>query len=131
MIYLKNLRKTLTGSTFNNLRKGNFESYYPSLDIQQKFKEIADNLGETNPFMEAAPVLRQIQRDMSTIPLSEPFDLNIDNYISNDLSEFMSQMIPQGIGNTPPPNPAVVGQAPNLAQMVPGTGAQTGVKIMG
>jgi hypothetical protein len=123
--------RQLTGSTFNNLRKGNFESYYPSLEIQQKFKEIADNLGETNPFMEAAPVLRQIQRDMSTIPLSKPFDLNIDNYISNDLSEFMSQMIPQGIGNTPPPNPAVVGQAPNLAQMVPGTGAQIGVQNNG
>ena len=39
--------------------------------------------------------------------------------------------MPQGIGNTPPPNPAVVGQIPNLAQMVPGTGAQTGVQNNG
>jgi hypothetical protein len=55
----------------------------------------------------------------------------MEDYLLEDISESMVQLIPQGIGNTPPPNPAVVGQVPNLAQMVPGTGAQTGFQNNG
>ena len=114
--------RQLTGSTFNNLRNGNFESYYPSLDIQQKFREIADNLGEPNPFTEAAPVLREIQQDMSTISLSEPFDLDINDYIfeGSGLTDILPSLTSPVA--TPSPNPSIVGQGQNIVSAVPGSG---------
>ena len=123
--------RQLSASTFSNLKTGRFESYFPSIDIQNKFQENADNIGEPNPFIEAAPVLREIQREMEQVPLSDPLGIKMEDYLLEDISESMVQLIPQGIGNTPPPNPAVVGQVPNLAQMVPGAGAQTGVQNNG
>jgi hypothetical protein len=61
--------RQLSASTFSNLKTGRFESYFPSIDIQNKFQENADNIGEPNPFIEAAPILREIQREMEGVPL--------------------------------------------------------------
>jgi hypothetical protein len=36
----------------------------------------------------------------------------MEDYLLEGIGESISQIMPQGIGNTPPPNPAVVGQAP-------------------
>ena len=123
--------RQLSASTFSNLKTGRFESYFPSIDIQNKFQENADNIGEPNPFIEAAPILREIQREMEGVPLGDSLEIKMEDYLLEGIGESISQIMPQGIGNTPPPNPAVVGQAPNLAQMVPGTGVQTGIQNNG
>jgi hypothetical protein len=73
--------RQISSGTYNNLRTGRFEPYYPSLDIQRRFREIALNLGEPNPFLEAAPILREMQRDMRQIDLDENFNLNLGDYI--------------------------------------------------
>ena len=37
--------RQLTTQTFNNLRRGKYEPYFPSDDIRERFREIAKNLG--------------------------------------------------------------------------------------
>ena len=84
------LRKTfrdrqVSMETFNKLQRAKFDPYYPSLDIQAKFRENARNIGEANPFVEARPILRQIRRDLGMLDLSEDFNLMLDNYLFEDL----------------------------------------------
>jgi len=112
--------RQLSGLTFNNLKQGNFETYYPSLDIQRKFKEISENLGEPNPFTEVAPTLREIQREMSTLSLSDTFNINIGDYLfESDLGNILPSLSSPTM--TPSPNPSVIGQGQNLVQAVPGS----------
>jgi hypothetical protein len=112
--------RQLSGLTFNNLKQGNFETYYPSLDIQRKFKEISENLGEPNPFTEVAPTLREIQREMSTLSLSDAFNINIGDYLfESDLGDILPSLSSPTM--TPSPNPSVIGQGQNLVQAVPGS----------
>jgi hypothetical protein len=112
--------RQLSGLTFNNLKQGNFETYYPSLDIQRKFKEISENLGEPNPFTEVAPTLREIQREMSTLSLSDTFNINIGDYLfESDLGDILPSLSSPTM--TPSPNPSVIGQGQNLVQAVPGS----------
>ena len=113
--------RQLSGSTFNNLKQGVFESYFPSLDIQRKFREISENLGEPDPFQEVAPTLREIEKEMSTLSLSDNFNINIGDYLfeSDLLGDILPSLSTPGI--LPSPNPTVVGQAgQNLVQAVPG-----------
>jgi len=99
--------RQISSGTYNNLRIGKFEPYYPSLDIQGRFREIALNLGDPNPFLEAAPILREMERDMKQIGLDEPFDLNLDDYIIETPS--ITESLGLGnIGQTPMPNAQVL-----------------------
>ena len=77
--------RQLSDRTFNKLQRGKFDPYYPSLDIQARFREIARNLGDQNPFIIAAPTLRQMRRDFNSLNLFEDFDLNLSEYIFEDL----------------------------------------------
>ena len=99
--------RQISSSTYNNLRTGKFEPYYPSIDIQNRFREIAINLGDPNPFLEASPILREMERDMKQIGLDENFDLNISDYIIETPS--IAESLGLGnIGQTPMPNPQVI-----------------------
>jgi hypothetical protein len=52
------------------------------MKLQNRFREIANNLGEDNPFIEAAPILREIASDeLRQLELGEPFSINLDEYI--------------------------------------------------
>jgi len=96
--------RQISGKTFNELRIGKFEPYFPSLDIQNKFREIAANLGDPNPFIEAAPVLREMQNEMKQIELGERFDLNLNDFLFETPS-IAERVGLGGIGQTPPVSP--------------------------
>jgi len=99
--------RQISSSTYNNLRTGKFEPYYPSIDIQNRFREIAINLGDPNPFLEAAPILREMERDMKQIGLDENFNLNISDYIIETPS--ITESLGLGnIGQTPMPSSQVI-----------------------
>ena len=55
--------RQMSATTFNNLTKGKFMPYYPSKDIIARFREIAQNLGEPNAFLEARSELKNIEKD--------------------------------------------------------------------
>ena len=73
--------RQISETDFNNLRRGKFEPYFPSDEIADRFREIANNLGEDNPFIEAAPILREIASELRQLELGEPFSINIEEYI--------------------------------------------------
>ena len=49
-------RQLRSTETYNNLRRGKYEPYFPSKDIQDRFREIARNLGSFNAFTDSRPI---------------------------------------------------------------------------
>ncbi len=110
--------RQLSPATFNNLKNGKFEPYFPSIDIQNKFKENADKINEPNPFIDAAPALRDIQKEMRQVPLSGPLEINIDNYLFQEKP--LTQISPLPV--QPMPNASIL--TPPIQQVV---GLQNGL----
>ena len=117
--------RQISSEDYNNLRRGRFDPYVPSGDIANKFRDIANNLGEDNPFREALPELNDIRRELRQLQLGEPFSI--------DPLEFLIPPAPP----TPPlptsvtsamPNNQTITQAQtilNNAQMAAGNGGLT------
>jgi len=59
--------RQISPKTFGYLNNGKFDPYYPSEDIIAKFREIARDIGEPSPFLEAGPEVRDIRRDLRGI----------------------------------------------------------------
>ncbi len=103
--------RQLSMETFNKLQRGKFDPYYPSLDIQNKIRENARNIGDANPFVEARPILRQIRRDLGMLNLFEGFDLMLDDYLFEDLGLAPAGLTGRGpLQQTPGVDPNLVTQ---------------------
>jgi len=116
------LRKTfkdrqLSPRTFNKLRDAEFIPFYPSLDIQKKFKEIAEKNNYLNPFEEAKDILQELFQEFKEMSLIEQFDINLDNYLLNP------EPLAQAPLDTPGVNPANF----NTASMDQGAIGTTGL----
>jgi hypothetical protein len=99
--------RQLSQDAFRKLKDGKFEPYFPSEDIEKRFKEIADNLGDIDVFKEIKFDLREMQRDMKQINLDEPFDLDLTDYLEEGPS--IAESLGLGnIGQTPMPSPQVI-----------------------
>lgn len=106
------LRKTfqdrqLSNDAFRQLKSGRFEPYFPSKDIENRFKEIARDLGDVDVFREIKPVLREMNRDLKSLDLGETFDLNLNDYLEEGPGIAESLGIGT-IGQTPAPNQQVI-----------------------
>jgi hypothetical protein len=131
--------RQLSNQTFTNLQKGKFESYFPSEDIQERFREIARDLGTFDVFKQVLPVLRSMTRDMRRLRLDGVFEKNVEvqefaeggsaytptlaeTYGGGiDLNDYLIDTSPMGPAALPPqpmPNPQVVQPQP----MVQATG---------
>ena len=73
--------RQISDSAFNNLARGRFEPYFPSEDIQQRFAEIARNLGDPNVFTEVRPTLRLMLQEFRRLPLTSSFDSDINDFL--------------------------------------------------
>ena len=93
--------RQISSEDYNNLRRGRFDPYVPSGEIADKFRDIANNLGEDNPFREALPELNAIRRELRQLQLGEPFDI--------DPLEFLIPPAPP----TPPLPTSVTSAMPN------------------
>ena len=93
--------RQISSEDYNNLRRGRFDPYVPSGEIANKFREIANNLGEDNPFREALPALNEIRRELRQLQLGEPFNI--------DPLEFLIPPAPP----TPPLPTSVTSAMPN------------------
>ena len=84
--------RQISEKNFNSLRRGKFEPYFPSEDIEARFREIARELGDPNVFLEVKPKLRQMFRDFKNIGLGESWNLNIENYLENEIQKQQARM---------------------------------------
>jgi hypothetical protein len=87
--------------TYNKLEEGTFEPYYPSRDIQKRFKEIAEELGEENPFLAVKDILRAIYNQFREMDLRDEFDIDVSEYVSED--EGLANIQTPPLGKTPMP----------------------------
>ena len=78
--------RQLSPKTFNNLANGVFEPYFPSEDIRARFAEIARNIGDPNIYLEVAPTLRAMRSLFRTLPLTSGFDVELDDYLFENIS---------------------------------------------
>ena len=92
---------------YGYLKTSQFEPFFPSKGIQEKFIEIAAESGQPNPFKEALPTIRAIYKALNSQRLDQDFKF--------ELQEFLPQPAPQQQGavpTSPMPSPTVVGQVP-------------------
>ena len=99
--------RQLGSDTFRKLEQGIFDPYFPSKDIQDRFREIADNLGDLDMFQEVAPTLREMETDFREIELDDTFNLNLGDYLE-DTGSIAESLGIGNIGQTPPPNQGVI-----------------------
>ena len=103
--------RQISDNAFNNLARGRFDPYFPSEDIQQRFAEIARNLGDPNIFTEVRPTLRLMLQEFRRLPLTSSFDSDINDFLFEE-----APLIP--LPTTPQP---VVNTQANLQQVDPNT----------
>ena len=94
--------RQISPNTFNNLSIGVFEPYFPSKDIQARFSEIANNLGDPNVFSEVAPTLRAMRSLLRTLPLDDSFDIDLNDYLFEEAPLIPLPNLPQPTVNTQP-----------------------------
>jgi hypothetical protein len=92
--------RQLSDETFRNLARGKFEPYFPSDDIQERFQEIARNLGDPNVFREVASTLRLMSGEFRSLPLGGAFDVELNDYLFEDIVTPPLPNLPQPTVNT-------------------------------
>jgi len=117
--------RQISETDFRNLRTGRFEPYFPSDEIAARFREIANNLGDENPFIEAAPVLREIRNELKQLELGEPFSINIEEYI---IEPAPTPPLPSNVTSAMPNSQTITQgqQIVNQTLMAGGAAGQTG-----
>ena len=78
--------RQISPDTFRKLATARFEPYFPSEDIQERFREIAKNLGDPNVFTEVASTLRLMSGEFRTLPLDGAFDVELNDYLFEDIA---------------------------------------------
>ena len=92
--------RQLSDATFRNLARGKFEPYFPSDDIQERFREIANNLGDPNIFREVESTLRLMSSEFRSLPLNGAFDVELNDYLFEDIATPPLPNLPQPTVNT-------------------------------
>ena len=92
--------RQLSTQTFNNLRFGKYEPYFPSKDIQDRFREIARNIGSPDAFRIALPTLRAMRSQMRFLTLDDIFDIDLRDFSFGDIKTPPLPTTPQPVVNT-------------------------------
>ncbi len=71
--------RQISEKNFLNLKNAQFDPYLPSTDIEEKFEEIARNLGGPNPYNIAKPQILRMINDMQRIGLNNQFLFDIED----------------------------------------------------
>ena len=104
--------RQISPKTYASLDKARFSPYFPSEDIQNRFAEIARNIGAVNPFLIALPTLNNLRFQFNNLRL----DTNFNEFINP--ADFLLEEI-----QTPPlPRTGAPIAAPKVSQVIPQTG---------
>ena len=97
----------LSADTISNIGRGRFEPFFPSDAIINRFREIANQTGQPNPWYEAVGTLREMRSKFKSQNLFMPLNLELKNF----LPVSQSTPAPSLPLNTPSPNPNVFAQS--------------------
>ena len=99
--------RQLSDDSFRQLKDGRFNPYFPSKDIEDRFKEIARDLGDIDVFKEVKPTLREMNRELKSLDLGETFDLDLTDYLEEGPG--IAESLGLGnIGQPPMPNQQIL-----------------------
>jgi hypothetical protein len=99
--------RQLSDDSFRQLKDGRFDPYFPSKDIEDRFKEIARDLGDIDVFKEVKPTLREMNRELKSLDLGETFDLDLTDYLEEGPG--IAESLGLGnIGQPPMPNQQIL-----------------------
>ena len=99
--------RQLSDDSFRQLKDGRFQPYFPSKDIEDRFKEIARDLGDIDVFKEVKPTLREMNRELKSLDLGETFDLDLTDYLEEGPG--IAESLGLGnIGQPPMPNQQIL-----------------------
>jgi len=96
--------RQIATSTFRDLRDGKYDPYFPSKDIRDRFREIAQNLGDMDVFPEVSGTLRLMRDLFRQLPLDGTFDIELGDFLFEDLGTVSTP--PQVSSATPVVQPA-------------------------
>jgi hypothetical protein len=97
----------LSADTISSIGRGRFEPFFPSDAIINRFREIANQTGQPNPWYEAVGTLREMRSKFKSQNLFMPLNLELKNF----LPVSQSTPAPSLPLNTPSPNPNVFAQS--------------------
>ena len=111
---------------YRDIINDRFDPYYPSRNIRKEFAEIAERIGEDNPFEEVEDILQDIRDDLRDISFQDQFDIDISDYITDDMFSAGIQTPPlPGNVTSAMPNPEVIQTAQANLSNVPNNGGLT------
>ena len=100
----------ISQNEYNNINLGIFIPYTISEDVQKTFAENAAKIGQPNPLISVNPIISNIQRTLSRVPLTEEGIPEIENPFKN-----LAKPTLEPVSSLPPlPNPA---QIPGYGQV--------------
>ena len=82
----------LSTDTLNRLDRKQFEPFFPSEGVIEKFGEISRTTGQPNPFLEAQGVLQSMRNAFRTQRLNEPLSINLGNFLPSYSSPAQGQL---------------------------------------
>ena len=122
----KEFRDRQLRGDYRDIINDRFDPYYPSRNIRKEFAEIAERIGEENPFEEVEDILQDIRDDLKDISFQDQFDIDISDYITDDMFSAGIQTPPlPGNVTSAMPNPEVIQTAQANLSNVPNNGGLT------
>ena len=111
-------KRGIPESTIDDLFKGDFKFYYPSEDIQQRFKDISREAGIPNPFLQARGIIKGMRNVFKGLSLYRDFPVELSDFMPpSNAYDDQSKVPTPPLGNTPTP----VKTASNTQQINPQT----------
>jgi hypothetical protein len=96
-------KRGIPNSTLEELLSGEFDPFFPSEKIQERFEDIARETGQPNPFLGAEGTLEAIKNLLEIQNLYGDFQLDLENFLPDTEPEGQS-----ALPLTPMPNQQVV-----------------------
>jgi hypothetical protein len=127
----KEFRDRQLRGDYRDLSNDKFDPYYPSRNIRKEFEEIAERIGEENPFEEVEDILLDIRDDLRDLSFQDQFDIDITDYITDDMFSDAGIITPPlpGAVTSAMPNPQVIQTAQANISNVPNNGGLTATEM--
>ena len=77
--------RQISDKAYRNLQIGRFDPYFPSEDIEARFREIARDLGDADVYRQVRPVLRTMFNDFRRISLGSSWNITVNDYLQEEI----------------------------------------------
>jgi hypothetical protein len=98
----------LSDETVNELSRGKFDPFVPSENIIKRFREISNQTGQPNPYIEAQSTLRSINNAFRQQNLFQPLTINLDQFLNIQGEEGFTSPLSLGMPPQSMPNASIL-----------------------